>query len=359
MITSQCATNVSTSPLRSTTIATSASCGIELATIAKANTLVSVAPWSVSTAPREKAWCARMRSTQVPLSPYLCISLLSYANATDTGFFIRKDPKRPEESTLVTFIAQVDQMGLFPAWLRDKMNEEQATYICNIRHAMERVISAEGMKICLLEKDMFFRVRTKTEDQSLVMWAFNHDNLNEVMSISRTRRINKRIVPLADDHLYSNLGNKMIQVISDTHGEEATYQNGLVNWRPYSESDAEEIFRTNCEELRETMMNYGLSPPDIPLPWPLWVGMQVDGVTYTCRPTHGSAGAVLRMQALQNMVVVVATSVLMGDGEKRHHSNVDLSSSLKSWTCDYKLDRARAFQRRMDLIEEHDNKWYH
>jgi len=253
------------------------------------------------------------------------------ADAFDTGFFIRADPRHPEQSSQVTFITQVEPKGNYPSWLTDAVNEEQACYISTIRKAMTRILVSDCMKTILLEKDMIFTVRTKFNDQSLALWTFNHNNLNEVMSMSRTRRTIQRIIPLPGDFMYSNLGNKMLEVLEDTRDDQHEFLNANVSFRPYTESDAEEVHRPCCEHLHQQLMEFGLSPPDIPLPWPLWSVPAVDGIRYFVKPSDAGRNETLRLKALQSVVIVVGSCFDMEDDELRNEDNIDISSSLKYW----------------------------
>ena len=65
-------------------------------------------------------------------------------------------------------------------------------------------------------QNMIFTVKTTFRDQALALWAFCRQDLNEVMTMYRTRRSIKRIVPVGGDCLYSNLGNKMLEVLEDS-----------------------------------------------------------------------------------------------------------------------------------------------
>jgi len=253
------------------------------------------------------------------------------ADAYDTGFYIRADPRRPKEASQVTFITQIDPKGNYPGWLRDLVNEEQASFITTIRKAMTRILISNCMKTILLEKDMIFTVKATFNEQALALWVFNHHNLNEVFSMTRTRRTNKKIIPEPGDFLYSNLGNKLMQVLDDSSAEQHEYLNNAMNFRPYTESDADEVYRPCCEHLHQELMEFGLSPPDIPLPWPLWSIPSVDGIKYYVKPSDAVKGDRLRMKALTNVVVVVASTFDMQDEELRHESHIEMSSSLKFW----------------------------
>jgi len=251
------------------------------------------------------------------------------AEAFDTGFYIRKDEKNPEQSH-VTFITQVDQKGNYPAWLTDNINENQAAYILNIRRAMNRILISEGVKTILLDAGMIFTVKTTFHEQALALWAFNRQDLNEVMTMSRTRRTIQRVVPVPGDCLYSNLGTEMLEVLADSDEDQSHYINAGLGYRAYTESGCEEIHRPACEHLHQQLMLFGLSPPEIPLPWPLWAVPSANGIEYVCKPSDAQVGDFLILKACVDCVVVVA-SCLDQEEELRSEEHINISSSLKYW----------------------------
>lgn len=275
--------------------------------------------------------CTSIKSVKVNESPDFV-----RAENFDTGFQIKKDAKRPTEATMVTFITQVDPKGNYPSWLTEKVNEEQATYISNIRRAMTRMLTSSKVKTMLLDKGMIFTVKTTHAEQLLDFWCFNHKNLNEVMSMYRTRRTNKNIIPVEGDHLFSNLGNRMLSVVEDTYTETNHYINKTYSYRPYTESDAEQVHQQCSDHLHEELMTYGLSPPLIPLPWPLFCDIKNSGIEYTCLPSTAPAGEMLRVKALMDVVIVVGSCGCCTDETLAHEDNININSSLKYWP-DFKM----------------------
>eukprot|EP00658_Telonema_sp_P-2_P039396 TRINITY_DN28190_c0_g1_i2.p1 TRINITY_DN28190_c0_g1~~TRINITY_DN28190_c0_g1_i2.p1 ORF type:complete len:472 (-),score=101.84 TRINITY_DN28190_c0_g1_i2:428-1843(-) len=250
---------------------------------------------------------------------------------SNSGFLVKRNPDRPGDSSQVTFVNTVDLKGLYPGWLADRVSKEQASFIRNIRKAMTRVITQPRMKTLLLDKGMYATIRTRCHDQQLDLWCFNHCNLNEVMNLYRTRRTNKNIIPVEGDYLFSNLGNKMLLVAEDSYSEHNTFTNSNHKYRPYTESDAEEVHMGCCDSLHEQLMTDGLCPPWIPLPWPLFCDVTSQGIQYTCRRSSAAAGEVIKLKALMNVVVVVSSCGLNTDDESADASMIDLSSSLKHY----------------------------
>eukprot|EP00656_Telonema_subtile_P050715 TRINITY_DN6642_c0_g1_i7.p1 TRINITY_DN6642_c0_g1~~TRINITY_DN6642_c0_g1_i7.p1 ORF type:complete len:159 (+),score=39.48 TRINITY_DN6642_c0_g1_i7:131-607(+) len=148
----------------------------------------------------------------------------------------------------------------------------------------------------------------------------------------RTRRTNKNIVPVEGDYLHSNNGNRMLLVVEDTFREQNKFTNKSFKYRPYTESDAEEAHQECSESLQEQLMEQGLCPPMIPLPWPLFCDVKnSSGLEYTCRPSNAPAGQSIKMKALMNVVLVVSSCCMETNEECAHESNIDISSSLKHW----------------------------
>lgn len=138
--------------------------------------------------------------------------------------------------------------------------------------------------------------------------------------MTRTRRTIQKIFPTTGDVLYSNMGVPLLEVLQDGNEDAVNYVNrGVcprvhavcmcaticgtiltaleqIAWRAYTESDAEECYRDICENLHEQLMSYGLFPPEIPLPWPLWTRATVDGVTFENHPAECEEGCELIMK---------------------------------------------------------------
>ena len=134
------------------------------------------------------------------------------ATAMDCGFFLKpettgadderltkaeKAAKKEVERTQVTFLSMVDFQGNYPNWLENNINEEQASYIRHIRRAMDRIIVGERMKTILLDAGMLFTVKATFEHQGLALWAFDHNNMNEVVRMQRTHYLNLYFLTLA------------------------------------------------------------------------------------------------------------------------------------------------------------------
>jgi len=195
---------------------------------------------------------------------------------------------------------------------------------------MNRILISEGVKTILLDAGMIFTVKTTFHEQALALWAFNRQDLNEVMTMSRTRRTIQRVVPVPGDCLYSNLGTEMLEVLADSDEDQSHYINAGLGYRAYTESGCEEIHRPACEHLHQQLMLFGLSPPEIPLPWPLWAVPSANGIEYVCKPSDAQVGDFLILKACVDCVVVVA-SCLDQEEELRSEEHINISSSLKYW----------------------------
>merc|ERR1712166_149176 len=249
------------------------------------------------------------------------------ADMFDTGFKITKDATNPESSQ-VCFITQVDPKGHYPTWLIDRVNFQQATYIINIRKAMTRVLTQPRLKTMLLDKGMIFTVTTSFVNQQLDLWCFAHKNLNEVMCMNRTRRINKQIIPLPGNYLYSQQGQKLLVILEDNTSEKNVFTNNAYGFRSYSDSDAEEVHQNCSDHLHEQLMELGLSPPHIPLPWSLFHDVSSEGMEYQCLPSRSPAGSRIRMRALEDVVMVVGSCHCNCDETTAHESMINVASAL-------------------------------
>ena len=132
------------------------------------------------------------------------------------------------------------------------------------------------------------------------------------------------------DILYTNSGAPILQVINDSRWDQADFINRQYSTRGYYESEAEEVHRNLCEDLHEQLMAYGLSPPEIPLPWPLWSRVSCEQISFSNQPSECAVGDQLVLQALRDTVVVVASCDYMTE-EEQHQDNIDIASRLKFW----------------------------
>jgi uncharacterized protein YcgI (DUF1989 family) len=166
------------------------------------------------------------------------------------------------------------------------------------------------------------------------------------LSMNKTRRILKKIMPmpgariaallrntkwLPGDYLYSNQGNRILEVLEDDFEAQNGFMNASYSHRPYCDSGCEDIHQECTDDLHERLMEYGLSPPTIPLPWPLFATIQQSGIEYSCTPSDAGAELQINFQALQNVVLVVSSCSCSDHPQsKLHESNIHISSRLSS-----------------------------
>ena len=54
------------------------------------------------------------------------------------------------------------------------------------------------------------------------------------------------------------------------------------------------------DDLHERLMEYGLSPPSIPLPWPLFSTVSASGIDYQCLPSDAMADQLIKFKVTRH-----------------------------------------------------------
>jgi uncharacterized protein YcgI (DUF1989 family) len=148
--------------------------------------------------------------------------------------------------------------------------------------------------------------------QVVDFWAFNAADLHEVMSMEHTRPHIGRIMPKPGDILYSNKRRPLLTLLEDTSpGIHDTIIAACDRYR-YKFLGVEG-YHDNCtDNLHAAMAEHGLSVPEVPSPFNLWMNIPVgpDG-SIGFEPTVSRPGDHLLFRA--EMDVIVAFSACPQD----------------------------------------------
>ena len=136
-------------------------------------------------------------------------------------------------------------------------------------------IPARKGKAAILEAGQEVKVINTHGQQVVDTWAFNRDDLTECLSMEHTRAALSRIMARVGDSLVTNRRRPILTLIEDTSpGIHDTliaacdrYRYELLGCRDYHD---------NCtDNLAAALAELGLTPPETPSPWNLFMNIPV------------------------------------------------------------------------------------
>ena len=136
-------------------------------------------------------------------------------------------------------------------------------------------IPARKGKAAILEAGQEVKVINTHGQQVVDTWAFNRDDLTECLSMEHTRAALSRIMARVGDSLVTNRRRPILTLVEDTSpGIHDTliaacdrYRYELLGCRDYHD---------NCtDNLAVALAELGLTPPETPSPWNLFMNIPV------------------------------------------------------------------------------------
>jgi len=136
-------------------------------------------------------------------------------------------------------------------------------------------IPARKGKAAILEAGQEVQVINTHGQQVVDTWAFNRDDLTECLSMEHTRAALSRIMARVGDSLVTNRRRPILTLVEDTSpGMHDTliaacdrYRYELLGCREYHD---------NCtDNLAAALAELGLTPPETPSPWNLFMNIPV------------------------------------------------------------------------------------
>lgn len=136
-------------------------------------------------------------------------------------------------------------------------------------------IPARKGKAAILEVGQEVKVINTHGQQVVDTWAFNRDDLTECLSMEHTRAALSRIMARVGDSLVTNRRRPILTLVEDTSpGIHDTliaacdrYRYELLGCREYHD---------NCtDNLAVALAELGLTPPETPSPWNLFMNIPV------------------------------------------------------------------------------------
>ena len=141
-------------------------------------------------------------------------------------------------------------------------------------------IPARGGKAALLEAGQRIRVINTNGQQVVDTWAFNRADLEEFMSMEHSRTFLSRIMARVGDSMATNRRRPILTLVEDTtvEGDTAGIHDTLLAAcdRYRYELLGCEGYHDNCtDNLAAALAELGLTPPETPSPWNLFMNIPV------------------------------------------------------------------------------------
>ena len=141
-------------------------------------------------------------------------------------------------------------------------------------------IPARGGKAALVEAGQRIRVINTHGQQVVDTWAFRRDELTEFMSMEHSRTFLSRIMARVGDSMVTNHRRPILTLVEDTtvEGDSAGIHDTLLAAcdRYRYELLGCEGYHDNCtDNLAAALAELGLTPPETPSPWNLFMNIPV------------------------------------------------------------------------------------
>ena len=141
-------------------------------------------------------------------------------------------------------------------------------------------IPARGGKAAFLEAGQRIRVINTHGQQVVDTWAFNRADLKEFMSMEHSRTFLSRIMARVGDSMATNRRRPILTLLEDTtvEGDTAGIHDTLLAAcdRYRYELLGCEGYHDNCtDNLAAALAELGLTPPETPSPWNLFMNIPV------------------------------------------------------------------------------------
>ncbi|MGB9644100.1 MAG: urea carboxylase-associated family protein, partial [Stellaceae bacterium] len=164
-------------------------------------------------------------------------------------------------------------------------------------------IPARKGKAVRLRKGQRIKVINTKGQQVVDTWAFNADDLRELMSMEHSRVAIGHIIPTIGDGLVTNRRRPILTLVEDTSGGiHDTLFAACDRWR-YEALGCTEHHDNCTDNLAAGMADLGLTPPETPAPLNLFMNIPVvDGNRVEVRPPVSTPGSFVTLRAEMNCI---------------------------------------------------------
>ena len=166
-------------------------------------------------------------------------------------------------------------------------------------------IPARGGKATLVSRGQSVRIINTHVQQVVDTWAFRRDDLTEFMSMEHSRTSLGRIMPAVGQSMVTNRRRPILTLVEDTSGGVHDTLLAACDRYRYELLGCEE-YHDNCtDNLAAALAELGLTPPETPSPWNLFMNIPValDG-SVTFEPPVSRPGDHVTLRAELDCVVV-------------------------------------------------------
>ena len=166
-------------------------------------------------------------------------------------------------------------------------------------------IPARRGKAAFVSEGQSVRVINTHGQQVVDTWAFSRQDLTEFMSMEHSRTALARIMPTVDQAMVTNRRRPILRLVADTSGGIHDTLLAACDRYRYELLGCEE-YHDNCtHNLAAALAELGLTPPETPSPWNLFMNIPVgtDGEV-SFEPPVSKPGDYLTLRAEMDCVVV-------------------------------------------------------
>ena len=166
-------------------------------------------------------------------------------------------------------------------------------------------IPARRGKAAFLSQGQSVRVVNTHGQQVVDTWAFRRDDLTEFMSMEHSRTSTGRIIPKVGQSMTTNRRRPILSLVEDTSGGIHDTLLAACDRYRYELLGCEE-YHDNCtDNLAAALAELGLTPPETPSPWNLFMNIPVapDG-SVSFEPPVSRSGDYLTLRAEMDCIVV-------------------------------------------------------
>ncbi len=166
-------------------------------------------------------------------------------------------------------------------------------------------IPARQGKAALVARGQRVRIINTHGQQVVDTWAFRRDDLTEFMSMEHSRTTLGRIMPIVGESMVTNRRGPILTLTEDTSGGIHDTLLAACDRYRYELLGCEE-YHDNCtDNLASALAELGLTPPETPSPWNLFMNIPVGSYgSVSFEPPVSKPGDHLTLLAEIDCVVV-------------------------------------------------------
>jgi hypothetical protein len=165
-------------------------------------------------------------------------------------------------------------------------------------------IPARRGKAVRVRKGQRIKVINTKGQQVVDTWAFNADDLHELMSMEHGRAAIGHIIPAIGDALVTNRRRPILTLVEDTSGGIHDTLFAACDRSRYEQLGCREHHDNCTDNLAAGLAGLGLTPPETPAPLNLFMNIPVvDGNRVEVRPPVSTPGSYVTLRAEMNCIV--------------------------------------------------------